>query len=329
MLLALELLPHLSVEVLQTFGGLFVLLAISSVIVWLKNQRRFDFSDELTARTVTWWGIVLCLFVAIVASKLTAIILLGVISFFAMREYFHLVSVRESDKPVLIWALLSVPVQFYWVSIGWIGMFLVFIPVYMFILLPTRIVLGGNTDGFVKAVGAIQWGLMTTVFSLSHAAMLVTMPLSETPHVDPVWFSESARLGYGPALLVLLLVLTQLNDIAQFCWGKALGRRKILPSVSPGKTVVGMVGGVCTTVVIAGIVGPWLTVFDLPRALMAGLIVGLAGFGGDVCISAIKRDLGVKDSGSFLPGHGGLLDRLDSLTFAAPLFFHFTYYFYG
>ena len=199
----------------------------------------------------------------------------------------------------------------------------------MFILMPTAIVVAGNTDGFVKAVGTIQWGLMTTVFSLSHAAMLVMLPLGQQPHVDPVWSSESSCSGCGISLLVFLLFLTQFNDVAQYCWGKGIGKTKVIPAVSPNKTVAGLVGGVATTVLVAGCLGPWLTLFDLPLALMAGLIIGIAGFGGDLCISAIKRDLGVKDTGTALPGHGGFLDRLDSLTFAAPLFFHFTYFFYG
>ena len=103
----------------------------------------------------------------------------------------------------------------------------------------------------------------------------------------------------------------------------------MLPTVSPGKTVIGLVGGVMTTVLLAALIGPWLTLLDLSRSLLLGLVVGVGGFAGDVCISAIKRDLGVKDSGTALPGHGGILDRLDSLTFTAPLFFHVVYFYYG
>jgi phosphatidate cytidylyltransferase len=126
--------------------------------------------------------------------------------------------------------------------------------------------------------------------------------------------------------VLFLVVLTQLNDVAQFLWGKSLGRRKIVPEVSPGKTWAGFLGGVATTTLLATLSGPYLTPLNQQQSLIAGLIIGVGGFIGDVSISALKRDLGIKDSGSLLPGHGGILDRVDSLTYTAPLFFHYVYW---
>ena len=131
------------------------------------------------------------------------------------------------------------------------------------------------------------------------------------------------------ALLVLFLVgLTEFNDIAQYLWGKSIGRIKVTPRVSPNKTLAGLVGGVATTTLMAALLGPLITPLSIPLSLLAGLIIGISGFCGDVVMSAIKRDIGVKDSGTLLPGHGGILDRLDSLIFTAPVFFHFIRYFY-
>jgi phosphatidate cytidylyltransferase len=96
--------------------------------------------------------------------------------------------------------------------------------------------------------------------------------------------------------------------------------------VSPGKTTEGLVGGVATTLALALALAPWLTPFTRPQAVAAGLIIGVGGFVGDVVVSALKRDLGIKDSGTLLPGHGGILDRIDSLTYTAPLFFHLVWY---
>ncbi|MEJ2575054.1 MAG: phosphatidate cytidylyltransferase, partial [Gammaproteobacteria bacterium] len=127
-------------------------------------------------------------------------------------------------------------------------------------------------------------------------------------------------------LVLYLVFLTQFNDVMQYTWGKLFGRHKIIPKVSPNKTWQGFGGGVLTTAVLAALLGPWLTPLSIPQAILAGLIIGAGGFVGDVIISALKRDIGVKDSGSLLPGHGGLLDRLDSLLYTAPLFFHFVYY---
>ena len=103
--------------------------------------------------------------------------------------------------------------------------------------------------------------------------------------------------------------------------------RMTLPSkVSPGKTVGGFLGGVATTTLIAWLAAPYLTPLVGWQPIAAGLIIGIGGFVGDVTISALKRDIGIKDSGSLIPGHGGILDRVDSLTYTAPLFFHFVYY---
>jgi phosphatidate cytidylyltransferase len=157
---------------------------------------------------------------------------------------------------------------------------------------------------------------MMTVFSISHVAYLLVLPASVNPN------------GGGPALVLYLVFLTQANDVAQFLWGKSVGRRKVVPAVSPNKTWGGLVGGVSTTVVLGVVLARWLTPMAMREAILATVIIGLGGFIGDVVISALKRDLDIKDSGTMLPGHGGILDRIDSLTYTAPLFFHFTYYMY-
>jgi len=183
-------------------------------------------------------------------------------------------------------------------------------------------VLQGETTGFLRAAGTLHWGLMTMLFCLSHVAYLLVL---RPPPGRPELSAAGTPVG-GPALVLYLVFLTQLNDVAQFLWGKALGRHKVIPQVSPNKTVEGLLGGIATTVGLALLLAPWLTPFTRREALIAGVILGLGGFLGDVVISALKRDLGIKDSGTLLPGHGGILDRVDSLTYTAPLFFHFVYY---
>jgi phosphatidate cytidylyltransferase len=241
-------------------------------------------------------------------------------SFLALKEYFSMIPTRRADRRVLFWAYLAVPVQYYWAATEWYGMFIIFIPVYMFLLIAMRLVLTQQTEGFLKSAGTIHWGLMVTVFSLSHLGFLLVLPLRE---------GVGSAVISGASLLLYLAFLTQLNDVAQYVWGKMFGKRPILPLVSPKKTWEGFLGGVLTSMVMSAIVAPLLTPFSLPVALAVGALVSLFGFIGDVTISAIKRDLGVKDTGSTIPGHGGIMDRVDSLTFTAPLFFHFVRYFYG
>ncbi|WP_307190177.1 phosphatidate cytidylyltransferase [Geomicrobium sp. JCM 19039] len=216
-----------------------------------------------------------------------------------------------ADRRVLFFAYLAIPIQFLWIYMEWYGMFIIFIPIYMFLFLPIIMVLIGKTSGFLKSIGSIHWGMMLMVFGLSHLAYFLAVPGAG-----------------GAAMIVFVVVLTQLNDVSQFLFGKAFGKRKIVPAVSPNKTWAGFLGGVFVTTGLALLLFPLLTPYTWPFALFAGLIISIFGFIGDVNVSALKRDLGVKDSGQALPGHGGILDRIDSLTYTAPLVFHFTSYFY-
>lgn len=132
---------------------------------------------------------------------------------------------------------------------------------------------------------------------LNHLAYLLMLPDRGNPIA-------------GSAGLVLYLVfLTEINDIGQYIWGKSLGRHPVTPTVSPNKTWEGLIGGIVTTTGLAIAIAPWLTPFDWIHALGVGLIISCAGFIGDVTVSALKRDLGVKDSGNIISGHGGILDR--------------------
>lgn len=186
----------------------------------------------------------------------------------------------------------------------------------MFLFIPIVLILIGENKGFLRSVGSVHWGMMMMVFGLSHVSYLLALSPS----------SSTAPGGAG--LILYLVVLTQGNDVAQYLWGKWLGRHKVIPKVSPNKTWEGLIGGVLTTVGLAYLLAPWITPLTPLHTLLTGLIIGIGGFIGDVNISALKRDLGVKDSGNTIPGHGGILDRVDSLTFTAPMFFHFMRYFY-
>ena len=309
------MMAHLTVNVRWALAGLAVLLLLATLLVWLiaATHRDKDYS-ELKLRTRSWWLMIGIFAGAMLLSPLASVVFFAFVSFLALKEYFSLIPTRRADRRVMFWAYLAIPVHYYWVGIAWYGMFIIFIPVYMFLLMPLRMVIIGEMEGFLRAVGTLHWGLMTTVFSVSHMAFLLVLPLDKNP------------AGGGAGLMLYLVFLTQFNDVAQYTWGKLFGRHKVIPKVSPKKTWEGLIGGILTTLALAVLIAPYLTPLKPWEAAGAGFIMAVFGFIGDVTISALKRDLGVKDSGSLLPGHGGILDRIDSLTYTAPLFFHYIYF---
>ena len=253
-------------------------------------------------------------FTALMIGPTASLIFFTILSFIALREFFSILPVRVTDRRLILALYLAVPLQYYWVGMGWYGMFIVFIPVYLFLLIPFGLLMLGETKGFIRAVGSYQWATMTTVFAISHVAYLLMLPAEENP------------AGGGVGLVIYLVFLTQFNDVAQYIWGKKFGNRKIVPAISPNKTWAGFLGGVATTTLFGALLAPWLTPLPWWLGLGAGLLIGLAGFIGDLTVSAVKRDLRIKDTSQLIPGHGGILDRIDSLMYTAPLFFHFLVY---
>lgn len=268
---------------------------------------------ELQQRIISWWWIIGLLFLFLAIGTNAAIIFFAFLSFLALKEFISIVHTRQTDRNAVFWVYLSIPFQYYWVATGWYGMFIIFIPVYLFLLIPVRMVLKGETDGFIKSAGVLHWAAMLTIFSVSHVAYLLILP-------------EKNPLAGGVGLVLFLLFMTQFNDVSQYVWGKTFGKHKIVPKVSPNKTWQGFLGGMITITLLAGYVAPYLTPLNRVEGFVAGIIISVSGFFGDVVISSVKRDLHIKDSGNLIPGHGGILDRMDSLIYTAPLFFHYIYY---
>jgi len=310
------MLDNIPLNSLYVMMGVIVLLLSSTLIQYLLRRHKPENDyKELQQRITSWWWMIGLLFVFLSMGQLSGIIFFAIISFLALKEFVSILPTRQADRNVLFWAYLSIPLQYYWVSIGWYGMFIIFIPVYMFLLIPMRMVFKGEVEGFIKAAGVIQWAVMLSIFSISHIAYLLVLPV-----INPL----AGAIG----LVLFLLFMTQFNDVSQYVWGKIFGKHKIIPRVSPNKTWEGFIGGVLTIGLLSALIAPYLTPLDMQQGLIAGLIISISGFIGDVVISSVKRDLKIKDSGNLIPGHGGILDRLDSLLYTAPLFFHYIYYLY-
>lgn len=315
---------HAEPLVVTTLGAVLGLLATVSLVVWLLRRRLPSaLLLDLKNRLIGWWIMISIFAVALLASRRATIVFLGLVSFLAFKEYLALIAVRRADRRVLFWAYLAIPVQYLLIERGWYGLFVLFVPVYVFLLLPIRMVLIGETGGYVRAIATIQWGLMTMVFCLGHIAWLLVMPGAEQAATGLLHATS------GPAMVLFLIGLTQLNDVMQYVWGKSLGRRKVVPTVSPNKTWGGVLGGVATTTLLAWWAGPHFSPLTPKQSLLAGLIIGIGGFFGDCAMAALKRDIGVKDASDMIPGHGGVIDRVNSLIYTAPLFTHFVRFLYG
>ncbi|WP_394125604.1 phosphatidate cytidylyltransferase [Vibrio hepatarius] len=300
----------------------YIMVVIVSILVlgtlvylWLSRQHRDRDYLELKLRIRSWWWMIGIVFVVLYLPLQYTLFFVGFLSFMALKEFLSIVPTRMTDRRVIFWAYLSIPFQYYWLSIGWYGVYIIFIPVYMFLYLPMVAVLIGDTKGFIRSAGVIHWALMLTVFCISHMAYLLVLP-----SLNP----DAGSMG----MLLFLLIFTQFNDVCQYVWGKSFGKHKIVPKVSPNKTWEGFIGGALTVIVTSYFVAPYLTPLTGVQGLVAGVIIAFSGFIGDLVISSVKRDLKIKDTSQFIPGHGGILDRIDSLMFTAPLFFHYIYYLY-
>lgn len=297
-----------------TLAALLAVLIVAQSALWTLRRAKPDKDwTELSARIRSWWIIVLGASLALLLNSTVVLIALALVSYLALKEYFSMIPTRRVDRWVMLVAYLAIPTQWWWIATHQYGLFIVWVPVYLFILVSAVMVVRGATSGFLRSLGTLFFGMMISVFTIGHIAYLYVLPGHEST---------------GAGLLLALLVLAQGNDVAQYLWGRMFGRHKLAPSVSPSKTVEGFLGGAATTIALAAGTGPLLTPLSLPMSLAAGAIIAVSGVLGDLTVSAVKRDLGVKDTGMMIAGHGGVLDRADSLIFAAPLFFHFVRYFY-
>ena len=272
--------------------------------------------ENMWIRLKSFCLIVLFFTVAFCFNKITAFLFLALISYLSLKEFLSLIPTRRTDRNVLLWAYWSIPISYYIIYIKWATLFYLWIPLYMFILLSMRMVMASNVNGFLKNLAVLQYGLMTTVYALGYLGLLAIIPLKYNPQ------------GGAVGLLFFILVFTVSNDFLQMFSGKTFGKHKIIPKVSPNKTWEGLIGGVIGSTILAVVMGKFLTPFSIGQLIFLGSALSVFGFFGDVTMSAIKRDLGVKDTSTLIPGHGGILDRLDSLLFTAPLFFHYFAYTY-
>lgn len=304
--------PHL----LWLLAGVGTILVVASVIGEILRLRLSPAGENpvienLNARIDAWWVMVICLALAFIAGKPGVVLLFALCSFAALREFLTLTTHNRADHWSLVACFfLILPLQYWFLATDWYGMYSIFIPVYAFLLLPVVSALRGTTKDFLVRVSETQWALMICVYCASHVPALLYLQI---PGFE----------GRNVILIAYLIFVVQLSDVMQYVWGKLIGRTKVAPNLSPSKTWEGLIGGALTATAVGAALW-WMTPFSPLEAAGMCLLVTMMGFFGGLVMSAIKRDRGIKDWGHLIAGHGGFLDRLDSVIFAAPIFFHVT-----
>lgn len=298
----------ISVLVLATVIGLILEWRVSS-------PKGKETVANLNARTRAWWMMSGVFAVANLCGTYTTVCLFALLSFLALREFVTLTPTRRGDHRSLLFIFfILMPLQYLLVATRWYGFFSVLVPVYAFLFIPTVNALGGDARHFLERTAKLQWSAMICVYCLSHAPALLMLDIP-------------GYKGENPKLLLFMVLVTQLSDVLQYVWGKTTGKTPVAPAISPNKTREGLLGGVASATLVGTLLW-WATPFTPLAAWAMALLLSLAGFAGGLTMSAIKRDRGVKDYGTLIEGHGGVLDRIDSICFAAPLFFHVVRYFY-
>jgi phosphatidate cytidylyltransferase len=308
-------------EPLSVFVSLTGVLLFANLIAFILRLRFRDADakpviDNLVSRIKAWWVIVIVAGGALLLGEHAFIVLIAFVSAAALREFMTLTATRRADYGALFLSFFVVlPMQYGLIWAGWYSAFIILIPVYAFLVLPIASVVFADTRNFLARTSETQWGLIISVFCISHVPALLTLKIP-------------GYSGRATLLVVFLLVVAQSSDVFQYVFGKLFGRHKLAPTISQSKTIEGFIGGVTVSTVLGASL--WrLTPFDPWQAAGMALTITLMGFFGGLVMSAIKRDRGVKDWGHLIDGHGGMLDRMDSVAFSAPIFFHLTRSFFA
>lgn len=291
-------------------------------------------------RVRVWWLMCAILIMGFLLGHTVTVVLFGFVSFWALREYITMTPTRRGDHRTLFWVFFALtPAQFVLVGLrpasyelltgiphrDFYGLYSILIPVYAFLFIPARIAFSGDEKRFLERSAKIQAGLFICVYAFSYAPALLNLRLTTSDGVP--WGGKGDHMA-NAGLLFYFILIVQLGDVSQYSWGKLMGRRVIAPRINGSRTWEGFLGGVTTATLIGALLW-WATPFRIWEAACMSMIVAVMGFCGGMVMSAIKRDRGVEDFGTLVQGHPGVLDRIDSICFAAPIFFHLTRSFFS
>ncbi|NCA12365.1 phosphatidate cytidylyltransferase [bacterium] len=311
------------IRTIALIAGVLGLLALSTVVGQFLKRHPDRGLDPAAVNTFNlrlrgWWIMCTVPAAAFWLGTTATVVLFGLVSFWALREFITLTPTRKGDHRALFWVFfLFTPLHYVLVGLNRYDVFSVFLPVYATLFVLARVAFAGDYKRFLERTAKIQAGLVVCVYCLSFAPALLQLPIA------------GAMPGGNFRLLFFLILLVQFADCMQYVWSRMLGRRLVAAAVSSNRTWEGLLGSATSTALLAAVLWWAAPPFEPWQAALAGFVVALMGFAGGMTMSAIKRDRGVKDYGTLVVGHGGVLDRIDSICFAAPVFYHLTQLFAG
>ena len=309
--------------------GVLLLLGVATTVgQFLKGQPESGLNPAMVQtfnrRIRAWWLLCSLVAAALFLPRTVTVVLFGLLAFWALREFITLTPTRLSDHRTLFWVfILFTPLQFVLVGLGKYDLYSTLIPVYGLLFVTARVAFSGDPKRFLERTAKIQAGLVLCIYCLSLAPALLYLDIYSTADMNKLPDPQVNPYGKNALLLFYFVFIVQMGDALQYLWGKILGHRVIAPSVSSSRTWEGMLAG-SGSAALLGAALYWATPFNEWQAGCISLVIALTGFAGGMAMSAIKRDRGVQDYGTLVVGHGGVLDRIDSLCFAAPVFFLLT-----
>ncbi len=321
--------PSIQQETFILFGVVLGVLAGGYVLGQFLSKQPETYINaaivrSFNARIRAWWLMYAILIAAFILGRHSTLVLFGLVSFWALREFITMTPTRRGDHRALFWVFfLITPLQYVLVGLDRYELYSIMIPVFASLLVPARIAISGDPKRFLERSAKIQASMLICVYALSYAPALLNLSLVsyDAKGIEAPWTDNFGLLFY-------FLLMVQLGDVLTYGWGKLVGQHVIAPHINASRTWEGLIGGVVSTALI-GIGFAWATPFGLPEAGCMSAVIAMLGFAGSLTMSAIKRDRGVTDYGTLVRGHAGVLDRIDSVCFAAPVFYHLTWAFFS
>ncbi|MEJ8854630.1 phosphatidate cytidylyltransferase [Variovorax robiniae] len=321
--------------------GILAIVSIATLIIGLRERRNHDRGEawlqdfnDFRRLLRTSWGMAVLFWTGWVLGPGAATFLFGLFAFLALREFITLSPTRRGDHRSLILAFFVVlPLQFILVGTAHFNLFTVFIPVYVFLAIPTVSALANDPSHFLERNAKLQWGIMVCVYGMSHVPALLMLSF-------PGFEGKSAFLVFFLVFVVQACMVVQHVIARHFVYPPAEGTSKLrrwltrppfAPNVSRSFNWASWSAGMAIGTVVGGLMS-FITPFKYGQAMAMSLIACVAGSMGHLVMKALKRDRGIPhwgQKGVGVTGAAGLLDRVDALCFAAPIFFHSVRWYFG